>query len=835
MSCRNRKSSSAATSLARLDSGITDQQVMSLYHALRDETPDNAPVPTTTEWRDYINKARRRALRDPDLTDRRKMSINDRLDLAALEPSPDPAEWHALRNISRRANTARLALDREHTQLAQRLALPVERVRDLAAEYADEARTQLAGRRRNPAGRADRARTQMRDLGLPQDLGTATAVTRLRYDADRAEQTAARDREPAPARVVTRTIDAPGGYAAGGYDPADGRLELIEPETGRRVAYRDVPPALAARAQRENGLRTVAEKISGRPQYQYRDEQEATESGIASRCRACGRWADTSHVCPDGTASTEPRRVPLPSAPSSNNQTRFRPPTRLDRKEMTLSAFPSLTSLRDHLRDGPVIFPVHAQLLTPDLQIESDVTGEVVVARVTATEYKVDNSHLRCTCPAYVAHGDCEHLDRAVRSVTNQLVPVRAPRPGTAPDQPTPEQEKAARDRTDKALAQDWTRSVEHAQAARERFAAGRAPRYTDDFDAFEQAYTRALARRDAGTPAIPLMTGPAGTVTGGLGNRDGGRPFGVELEFDFPRGIDRPAALAAIGRDLAVAGLLRHPGQDAYHEVEKTGYSHQHQGGWSFEKDETVAGEIISPVMYDEPETWRSIALVCDTVKRHGGTVSSKTGSHVHVGAAEYDHTVDTHAELVRTVNTYEDVLHRISQNPTAVAHRPVRWCRPNPEVPPRGYRALDSYKTRTGKTKKGARDINTHALGLNMQAMHGTAADHVEMRHWDGSLDPAVIQVQIKTSLAVVDAAQRNAGKNIPKIPREPIGSHAARTAVPGKRSHKVPAPLAGDELRADSATFRRLADTLFSRAADKEQFAALYAVTRWQRRGR
>ena len=121
-------------------------------------------------------------------------------------------------------------------------------------------------------------------------------------------------------------------------------------------------------------------------------------------------------------------------------------------------------------------------------------------------------------------------------------------------------------------------------------------------------------------------------------------------------------------------------------------------------------------------------------------------------------------------------------------------------------------------------------HHRGLNMQSLSGRESDHVELRHWDGSLDPAVIQTQVKMSGAMVAAAQRaSVAGGGPVLPREPVGSRARRAMVTRGSSRRR---LTSEELREESTTARSFIDSLFTRREDKKQVAALYAVTNWMK---
>ncbi|MFD0474789.1 hypothetical protein ACFQ0B_45990 [Nonomuraea thailandensis] len=64
---------------------------------------------------------------------------------------------------------------------------------------------------------------------------------------------------------------------------------------------------------------------------------------------------------------------------------------------------------------------------------------------------------------------------------------------------------------------------------------------FTRDFDAFKRAYDQAVERALRGEAAIPYLYE---NVTAGLGARDGGRGFGLEIEYDVPGGVSNDTAM---------------------------------------------------------------------------------------------------------------------------------------------------------------------------------------------------------------------------------------------------------------------------------------------------
>ncbi|MEV0402857.1 amidoligase family protein [Actinoallomurus sp. NPDC050550] len=360
-------------------------------------------------------------------------------------------------------------------------------------------------------------------------------------------------------------------------------------------------------------------------------------------------------------------------------------------------------------------------------------------------------------------------------------------------------------------LAMERLRSLEARVDAWARWPDEPEVSYTADHEAFRQDYLQAVSRAERGETVVPYLYENA---TGGLGARNGGRAFGLELEISGPK-VNSTEMLHAIARDLHAHGLTRSADVGNYHAAKDAGYSDA-RNAWRVEFDSSVDGEIVSPILYDEPETWEAIAKVCEIVTSHGGKVDFSTGGHIHVSTHDYDHIVINHDSVMRMTDSYMDTLFRLGQNPDAYRHRGVRFCQPNKQLTT-GYSSIGDV---TGRN-------DGHNIAVNMSGMHeGKQSDHIEFRLWDGSLDPAVIQTRVKLSLAITEAAFRHADGLLPPNGglRDPLGAHLEERRLGADHEHPQGTGPA------ESLSFRRLMDDIFYRAVDKEQATALFAMTRW-----
>lgn len=328
---------------------------------------------------------------------------------------------------------------------------------------------------------------------------------------------------------------------------------------------------------------------------------------------------------------------------------------------------------------------------------------------------------------------------------------------------------------------------------------------FVDDMTVFQEAYNKArYAKMDNADELVSFMTENA---TGGLGNRQTGRGYGVEIEFE----VEDMNARRGIAQILHENDILKNDLQYSYHSSADYMNGEDIARYWRFERDRTVSGEIISPILYDHPEDWEKLRFICETIKAHGGRTSMSVGGHVHVGMPDYGRQAELYANFLRTMKENEDVIYRIAQNPRAPQHRGTGWCSPSWNV--RSYETVSGYQSA----------FRSHCLGINLAAADGTRNGHVEFRMWDGSLDPGVIQAQVKASLGIVNRASHTVASG----EYEEYGTHAAKAEEQMRRGARP----TQEEWEQETLSFRKFLDDTMPRTEDKKQLTELFATTEWQ----
>lgn len=232
----------------------------------------------------------------------------------------------------------------------------------------------------------------------------------------------------------------------------------------------------------------------------------------------------------------------------------------------------------------------------------------------------------------------------------------------------------------------------------------------------------------------------------GGTGNS-----FGIEIEFEFPRNVSHND----IAQALYNAGILDQPRVHGYHQ----GASRTGPGFFRLETDSSLNHglELVSPVLFDNRESWEKIETATRILRELGATTSSRTGGHIHVGIAPLDHRTYSWQRLARIGMAYEKNLYRMgsadnqqwSRTGRPGVHRGSDYAAPFPQ----------SVQNISGiHSPEAAR----RAFGQRYTIFNTTNVDAaynrkptVEMRYPNSTLDHRQWQAQIQVANAIVHQA--------------------------------------------------------------------------------
>ena len=262
---------------------------------------------------------------------------------------------------------------------------------------------------------------------------------------------------------------------------------------------------------------------------------------------------------------------------------------------------------------------------------------------------------------------------------------------------------------------------------------------------------------------------------------------FGIEVEFI--------GNLKEVARTFHAAGLAISPEIQVHNAVR----------GWNVKEDTSVpdGGEVVSPVLRDQPVHWQQVRRALAILQQLGCTVDNTCGMHVHLGAFRLENRSDRFRRLWQINAALEDILYRLAAPDGNRVHRGVDWTQP---LSKKGYVKLGTVADFQSQA--------THVDALNFEHV-GTARNTVEFRYPNSTLNHIVVQVLICLFAGIMEAACDDTltPDNLPSA--TPYGTH-----------------VDGNVVDLHDSTVRRMADLLFPRnSRSKLRLLWLYRRTRWQ----
>jgi len=763
---------------------------------------------------------KRLAIWGPNSSNKQNESIIIRLNLALIEETTPPADLiYAIDNLIARTEKTTYKIENFIRTIASEL--------DIGYNVAEENYVKLLKK-------ADRAKTLSpvsartielaKEFDIPENHSVLSVMDNLIDQASAVRKYNSKAVNTGP-RIILDDVEGEGRNTniegielhQVGFDRRNGRIEVVIKDifTGELThhAYCNAQDECHnLRRDSELAGKWWSSRLRGNPYHVYYSKEFAKRAGYAPKCLSCGQFANNKHSCPQVRTPTEltfhntTNPWSKQFVPDDGDYVRYRKPSIL---------LPPATELREAFSSGAVIIN--------DVRDDHLASGNITAYLDENFETKINLSQFHCTCNSYMKSGSCKDTKKVEDAILERLKPTITKFANLNDIKKNKLMERTQNklaqltiEKIDKIYQEDWALNEEYLNEAQKFWQNKRGSvQYSEDFDLFQEKY---LQLKASDNPIAYMKS----NVLGGLATRNSKQGFGVELEFEFDKALkddDRTKALKKIGEELFQSGLTSQEEQEKYHSSKKKGYKDTHStdgvGNWSFEEDGSVEGELVSPTMYDEPETWDKLEKAVEILKRNGAVVSTSVGSHVHVGTGFYNGDILKYTELARLMNQYEDTTYRLASDPKRGTHRMNGYSKPIAAVPVTGFTRLSDTVRHVGRNS------------LNFGYVSGDKSDHPEFRLFDGSLDLGVIQTQIKVAVAMTHAATRQA-KEIggTKRPKEKLGIHSILV-----EQAKIDGRKYG--LEEETATFRSLLDTLFTRTKDKDQTIAIFAKTKWVKR--
>lgn len=287
---------------------------------------------------------------------------------------------------------------------------------------------------------------------------------------------------------------------------------------------------------------------------------------------------------------------------------------------------------------------------------------------------------------------------------------------------------------------------------------------------------------------------------------------FGIELEF--VNGNSN-----AIARELYDLGICGYPEMVSYH-------SRSIEEKWKLERDGSVTtgsrgGELVSPVLKDTPETWRQIETICQVIKRHGGRVNFNTGGHVHVSSDPLDGKRQRWRRLFKAFRGTEEAIFRFSGGELG-RFRNTGYTASSINEMDRAVRTRlpESGDMNDFRNALSSSSINWQKYrSINLVPFTRGVRNAIEVRAFNGSLTPGIIQANVKVAAGLIHTAERSRVQGVGEGLTTESCSRRGQLINDYHHNYR------------DNATIIKMLDTFFSRKSDKEHILSIISKNEWR----
>lgn len=279
-----------------------------------------------------------------------------------------------------------------------------------------------------------------------------------------------------------------------------------------------------------------------------------------------------------------------------------------------------------------------------------------------------------------------------------------------------------------------------------------------------------------------------------------------------------------AIARDLYQMGICAYDRRVSYHSPSVS-------GKWKLELDSSVSmgsqgGELISPVLRDNPKTWRQIETVCEVAKRHGARIDYHCGGHVHVGMDSLDTARQRWKRFFRLIRGFEDEIYRMAGGTEGRVRRNyLRYATPfrgrAEEGINRRFRMENQEDVQRLCSEISGRN---RYHGINLTNIYEYSKPNtVEFRYFNSSLDPRQLQANVKLANGIIMAAEK-------ARTRSNQTDNASTEENMRKRGNMLKQHSLDGVRSNDHSGIKKLIDIVFTRKKDKDDILKVYVNNDW-----
>lgn len=213
---------------------------------------------------------------------------------------------------------------------------------------------------------------------------------------------------------------------------------------------------------------------------------------------------------------------------------------------------------------------------------------------------------------------------------------------------------------------------------------------------------------------------------------------------------------------------------------VELFNHTHELNGDDKYvvHQEETAAAEVVTPILNNTENNWITFYDMYEMLYLSGATIAGNTSSHVHVGTHKIN-TPEKLSLLLKTLVVFEPIIFKFGYGRKDISRALLRFrdenhCVFSPMMSPKRVRTfveiLDSYNHKSPGSMFGAfknfirKDLSFRPVfnfnnfdfsklqySLELEA---NDEDHMEVRCFNGSLNPEIVQNNINLIIHIIQA---------------------------------------------------------------------------------
>ncbi len=242
--------------------------------------------------------------------------------------------------------------------------------------------------------------------------------------------------------------------------------------------------------------------------------------------------------------------------------------------------------------------------------------------------------------------------------------------------------------------------------------------------------------------------------------------PFGIEIEVcnknveDIDKMLKNHHNISICSKDYFAlmsrfgeeyANLIRYTSHFVFKNNFDAHWLYKHEDTNEF--DSSLGAEVISPILYNQKSDLRNLKSVLTMLEENGAEVNENCGVHIHIGAKPFSGSYQKLLNFFLFYLLFEPVFYKLSAMGNFGHVREYAISYANPIVlkmkkAKMNQAILEEYIKTHSKGEKKEDGLHFKSFNMN-QVRYGSS---FEIRTFNGSLDPFVIENYINVSLASV-----------------------------------------------------------------------------------